>query len=217
MYGIPFGTSPISGKPRFITCAPRLHWRWSNPQWDEHGQLVVGYSGSTSFQSDDCASHVHLTGLSWSIFWVTSIFAPCISRLVTFKKICAAQLNSADAFVSGWAHVPRKVPKTLTKHGIPPLELCCLNLGILTSLALAWNGLVQMNSSNNVTLLWLPGLGIIWSKLCLLQSHFAEVRIVNFLKVGWWSIQLFDYSITQETTRFTWSFWRTLILMLFTL
>jgi hypothetical protein len=43
--------------------------------------------------------------------------------------------KSAPGFLSGCSHVPRKVPKSLMKHSIPWLELCCLNSGILRSLA----------------------------------------------------------------------------------
>jgi len=58
MYPDPLSTSPISGAPRLSTSAP--HWLWgsSNLQRDEHGRLVVGYTGSISYRSDDCASHM---------------------------------------------------------------------------------------------------------------------------------------------------------------
>jgi len=61
--------------------------------------------------------------------------------------------KSAPAFPSGISHVPKKVPKTMMKHGIRQLELCCLNLGILTSLAVASCGILQMDSSEHFTLL----------------------------------------------------------------
>jgi len=141
----------------------------------------------------------------------------CIWQLVLFEKISATHLKSALAFLLGWSPVHQQVPKTLTKHGIPRLELCCPNLGILTSLALAWNGIVLMDSSGNVNLCWLPRSGIIWNKSWLLKSHMTHAWCVKFLKVRQWGIHRFDYSITQKTSIFTRSCWRTIILMLCTL
>jgi len=164
-----------------------------------------------------CQSFVHPTTLTWPIFQAISMPGHCILKLVTFEKISAIHWKSAPGFLPGWSHVPRKVPKTLTWHAILRLELCCLNWGILTSLALAWNGIVQMDSSDNVTLFWMPGSGIIWSKSWLLKSDIAHAWCVKFLKVRWWGIPLFKHSITQETSIFTWSCWRTIILMLCTL
>jgi len=164
-----------------------------------------------------CQSYVHPTRLTWLIFWAISMPGNSISQLVIFERISAAHQKSAPGFLSDWSHVPWKVPRPLTKPGIPRLELCCLNLGILTSLALASNGIVQMNSSNNVTLCWLPGSGIILNRSWLLKCQMAYVQCVKFPKVRRWGIQLFDHSITQETNIFTWSSWRTIILMLCTL
>jgi len=164
-----------------------------------------------------CLSFVHPTRLTWSIFRAISMPGRCISPLVIFEKISAVHLTRTPGFLSGWSHVPWRVPKTLTRHGIPQLELCCLNWGILTSLALAWNGIVQMDSSENVTLFWLPGSRIIRNKWWLLKSHMAHARCVKFLKVRRWGISLFDHSITQETSIFTWSCSSTIILMLCTL
>jgi len=140
-----------------------------------------------------------------------------ISQLGIFETISAAHLQSTSRFLSGWSNVPRKVPKTLMKHGIPQFDHCCLNLGILTSLVLAWNGIVQMDSSDNVTLCWLPGSGIIQNKSGLLKSHTAYAQCVKFLKVCQWAIQRFDHSISPGTSIFTRSCWRTISLMLFTL
>jgi len=64
---------------------------------------------------------------------------------------------------------------------------------------------------------WLPGSGILLNKSCLLKSHMAHARCVKFLKVRQWDMQLFDHLITQETSIFTRSCWRTIILMLRTL
>jgi len=99
------------------------------------------------------------------------------------------------------------------KHGITRLQHCCLNLVILTSLALAWNRNEQMNSSDNVTLCWLPASGIIWNMSWLLKSHMANAHSVNCLMVGQWGIPYFDHSITQRTSINTQSCWRTIILM----
>jgi len=141
----------------------------------------------------------------------------CISQSVVFEDISASHLTSAPRFLSGWSPVAWKVSKTWMKHGIPRLQLYCLNFGILSSLALASNGIVLMNSMDNVTLWWLPGLGIIRNKSWLLKSHMADAQCVNFLKVRQWGIQLFNHSKTQETNIFTRSCRRTIILMLCTL
>jgi len=130
-----------------------------------------------------CQPNVHPTRLTWLIFRVTSRPGHCISQLAIFEKISATHLNCMTAFLLAWSHVPWPVRKTLTKHGIPPLELRCLNLGMLISLALAWNGIVQMHSSNNVTLFWLPGSGIIWNKSWLLKSHMAHAPCVKIQNV----------------------------------
>ena len=140
-----------------------------------------------------------------------------ISHWAKFGNIFTAHQKRAPGFWSGWSHVPQRVPRTLTKHGIPWLELCCLNLGILTSLAPAWNRIVQKDSSNNVTLCYNSRSGIIRNKSWLLKSHMAHVWCVKFLKVCQWGIQLLDHSITEETSIFTQSCLRTIILKLCTL
>jgi len=151
------------------------------------------------------------------MFRAISTLGCCISRLVILEKISLGHLQSALGFSSDWSHVPRMVPTTLTKSGKTQLELCCLNLGILTSLALSWNGIVQMESSDNIIPCLLPGLGIIQNKSWLLKSHMAHGRFVQLRKVCQWGIQLFDRSITQETSIFTQSCWRTIIFPLCTL
>jgi len=97
------------------------------------------------------------------------------------------------------------------------LNLCCPHSGILTYLVPAWNGIVQMDSRDNVTLCWLSALVIIHNKWWLLKFHMAHAQYVKFLWVHSWGIQLFANSITQEISMFTWSFWMRLILMLCTL
>jgi hypothetical protein len=58
----------------------------------------------------------------------------------------------------------------------------------LTSLVLAWNGIVVMDISDNVCFFWLPGLGIIQNKSCMLISHMAHDRCVKFIMVRGWGI-----------------------------
>jgi len=141
-------------------------------------------------------SFVHPTRLTLPILRAINMPGRCISQLVIFGKISAIHQKSAPRFLSGWSHVRRKVPKTFTRHGILRLELCCLNWGILTSLAPAWNGIVPTDSSDNVTFFWLPGSGIIWNKSWLIKSQMSHARCVKFLKVCRSGIQLFDPSIT---------------------
>jgi len=131
-----------------------------------------------------CPLYVVPTKLSGPLFQAISMPGHNILQLVIFQKISTGNINCAAGFSSDWSHVPRKVPKTLVKHGIMWLELCCLNLGIWTSLALAWNGFLQMDSNNNVTLCWLPGSGIILNKSGLLKSHMAHARGVIFRMVS---------------------------------
>jgi len=217
MYLVPPSTSPISGTPRFWTGAPCWLWGSLNHQRNGYGRLVVRYKGSTSCRSDDCASHMHPMRITCPIVRVISMAGICNSHLVIFEQISAIHLKSMPGFSSDWSHVPRKVTKTVMQHGIPLLELGCLKLRILTSLTLAWYGIVQMDSSDNVTLCWLPGLGIIRNKSWLLKSHMAPARCVKFRKVRRRGIQLFYPLVTQETSIASWSCWRTIILMLFTL
>jgi len=140
-----------------------------------------------------------------------------LSPSVIFEKISAVDPKSAHGFWLGWSPALRNVPTILTRHGIPRLEQCCPHSGILTSLALDWNGTVLMDSRDNVILFWLPGSGIIWNKSWLLKSHTADAWRVRFLLVCWWGIQLFNYWITHEISMFTWSFWTKLISMFCTL
>ena len=141
----------------------------------------------------------------------------CISRSVLREKISAVYLKSTPWFLLGWSAVLRKVAKIVTRDGIPRLEQCCPHSGILTSLVLAWNGSVMMDSRDNVILFWLPGLGIIQNKSWFLKSHMAYARCVKFLMVRQWGIQRFDHLITHEISMFTWSFWTILISMFCTL
>jgi len=115
-----------------------------------------------------CQSFVLPTRPTEQIFWAIRMPGRCISWSVIFEKISALHLTRATGFLLGWSPVLRKVPKTLTRDGIPRLEQCCPHSGILTSLALAWNGTVLMDSRENVILFWLPGSGIIRNKSWLL-------------------------------------------------
>jgi len=163
-----------------------------------------------------CPSFVHPTRHTSPRFWAFSMCGHSISRMVIFENISAGHLKSAPGLLLACTHVQWKVLKTLMKHGIPQLKQCRLNLGIMTSLALAWNGIVQMDSSDNVTLIRLPGSGIIWNKAWLPKSHMAPGQCAEFLKVRRWGIPPFDHSMTQESSLFTRSCWRTIMLMLCT-
>jgi len=121
-------------------------------------------------------SYVHPPRLTWPNLRAITMLGQCISWLIILKTKSPAGLESTPGSSSSWSHVPRQVPKTLTRHDITRLELCCLNFGILTSLALAWNGIVQMDSSDNDTLGWLPASGIILHKAWLPKSHMAHAR-----------------------------------------
>jgi len=160
--------------------------------------------------------YVHPARLTSPIFRATSMPGCFISQLVIFEKLSTAHLKHSWLLVR---LIPchLKVPKTLMKLCIPRLELCCLNSGILTSLALAWNGIVQIDSSDNVTLFSLPGSGNIRNMSWLLKFHIAHACCVEFLKLRQWGIHLFDHSTTQETTIVTRSCWSTIILLLLTL
>jgi hypothetical protein len=109
------------------------------------------------------------------------------------------------------------MPKILTKHGIPLLELCCPYSALLASLALARNGTLLMDPRGNVIHFWLPGLGIFWNKSWLPKSHMAHVQCEKYPKVRLWGIQLFDHLITHKISMFTWRFWTKLISMFCTL
>jgi len=140
-----------------------------------------------------------------------------IIRSVIFGMISAVHPHSMPGFLLSWSTDLRKVRKSLMKPGIPRLEQCCPHFGILTSVALAWIGIVLMDSRDNVILFWLPGSEIIRNKSWLLTSHMAHARCVKFLQVPQSGIQLFDHLITHEIRMFKWSFCTRLILMFFTL
>lgn len=71
-----------------------------------------------------------------------------------------------------------------------------------------------MESSNNVSLHWLPGLGIIQNMSWIIKSHLADARWLTVRKVCPWGIQLLNHSIIEETSIYTRTCWRTRILML---
>ena len=164
-----------------------------------------------------CQLFVHPTRPTWPIFWATCMPGRCNSRSVILEIESAVQVKSAHEFLLGWSPVLRKVPKILTRYGIPRLEQCSPHSAILTSLALAWNGIVLMDSRDNVILFWLPGSGIIWDKSWLLNSHMAHARCVKFQMVHRWVIQPFNHLITYEISMFTPSFWTKLLSMFCTL
>jgi len=144
-----------------------------------------------------CQSFVHPTRLTGPIFQAIGMPGCWLSRSVMFEKISAVHLLSVPGFFLGWSPVPWKVPKIQTMHGFPRLEQCCPNSGILTSPALAWNGILPMYSRDDVILVWRPPSGIIQNKSRLLKSHMAHARCVKFLKVRRWGIQLVEHSITH--------------------
>jgi len=78
MQPVAFGTSPISGAPKIWTSAPRWLRGSSNLQRDEHGRLVVGYVRSTSWRSEDCASHMCIWQDSPDQFFGRS---PCLATV----------------------------------------------------------------------------------------------------------------------------------------
>ena len=123
-----------------------------------------------------CKSFVHPTRLAWPIFHVISMPGRCIWRLVIFGMIYGGHINSARGFSLGCFHVPGKVPKIPTRHGIQQLEQCYHHSRILTLLVLAWNGIVQMDSRDNVILIWWPGSGITQNMSWLLWSHMAHAQ-----------------------------------------
>jgi len=133
--------------------------------WDTQDQLSAG----ATILPVICASYkTHLTN-----FWVTSMPGHCISWSVIFEMISTSHLKSECGFLLGWYPVPWNVPKRLTRHGISWFEQCCPHSGILTSLALAWNGIVLIDSRDNVICFWLAVLGIIQNKSWLLKSPMA--------------------------------------------
>jgi hypothetical protein len=142
---------------------------------------------------------VYPTRLSWPIFWVISMSGHCIPYLVIFRNISTRYRNSLSGFLMGRSHIPQKVSTTLTKHGTIQLKLCYHNLDMLLSLAMAWNKIVLMNCSDNVTSFWLPGLGIIRNKFWLLQSYMAHAQCAIFITVCQWGIPLFNQATIQLT------------------
>jgi len=182
-------------------------------------QAIGGGKRKSSFLLERwlCESFVHPTRPTWPILWATSMPGCCISWSVIFNKISAIHLESAPGFLLGWSPVLRKVTKILLRYAIRRLEQCCPHSGILTSLALAWNGIVVMDSGDIIILFWLPGSDIIRNMSWLLKSHMAHARCVKFLKVRRWGIQVFNHLITHEISMFTLSFCTKLLSMFCTL
>jgi len=164
-----------------------------------------------------CQSYVHPTRFSCLIIQLISRPCHCIARLVIVKKISAANLQPAPRFLLVCSMVPQKVPKILTRHGFLWLELCCPDWGILTYLVLTWQGILLIDSRDNVILFWQPGLGIIQNISWALKYQMAHARCVKIVTVRQWDIPLFNYSIIQELWMFTRSFWMNLLSMFCTL
>jgi len=182
-------------------------------------RVIGGWIHRINFQLEWrlCQSAVDLTRPNWPSIRAVGIPGRCITQLVIFDKMSAGHWQCSPQSSSGWSHVPRKMATTLTKYGIQWLKLCCLHLGTLTSLALAWNGIVQMDSSDIDTLCWLPGSEIIWTKSWWHLSYMPHSTCAQFIKACQLGIELFDHSNTQETSIFSQSCWRTLTSMLCTL
>jgi len=79
-----------------------------------------------------CQLFLHLTRLTWPIFQPITMLDHCFSQLELLEKIFAALLPSSFGYLSYWSVVSRNVPYTLTRHGIPQLELSCPHWEILT-------------------------------------------------------------------------------------
>ena len=86
--------------------------------------------------------------------------------------------------------------------------------GILTLLPESCNGIVIMNSRDNVTLYWLPELGIILKKWCFLRSCMAHTWWWEFVMVWQWSRQLVNYLKTPVFSMLSWSIQKKLVVIL---
>jgi len=137
----------------------------------------------------------------------------CIAWVVIFEQIFSRHQICEPGFSFRWFHVPRKMPKIRMRHGILWLQLRCPHSRTLIQLVLAWNGIVLMDSRDNVTLFWLPGSVIIQNTSCLLKSHIVHGQCVIFLKVCQLGIQRVKHLITQEIAMLTQCFWMKLILI----
>jgi len=111
-----------------------------------------------------CQSFVYPTTLPWPICGAIIIYACSISQLVIIQKISTGHLNSMRGCSFGWSPIPRNLPEILTTQAIPESELRCPLSGILTYPLLARNGIVLIDSRDNLIHLWLPGSGNIWTK-----------------------------------------------------
>jgi len=77
--------------------------------------------------------------------------------------------------------------------------------------------MLQMDSTDNVTLCWLPGSGIIQDKRWLLKSHMALTKYVNYVHLHGKGIQLFEQSMSHEFNRCSQPSLGTWMLMLWSL
>jgi len=110
--------------------------------WEKQDQLPAG----VTIVPVICASDkTHLTDLSGDHHaWPLYLTIGNIRKNIRWIPL--------RGFLLGWFHVPQKVRKIRTRHVIPRLEQCYPHWGILTSLVPAWNGIVQMDSRDNVIL-----------------------------------------------------------------
>ena len=177
--------------------------------WDTPDQLPAGVRIVPVIWASD---KTQLT-----IFRALSMPVHCMSQLVLSETISTRHQKLATGISLGWSLVPWQVPEILRSHGIPQLELGCPHSGILTLLVTASNGILMMDSRDNVILLWQPGSGIIQKKQLLLKSHMAHAQCVKFVKVGWWGIPHFDHPRTQAIRLSPCRFWTKLSSMFCTL
>jgi len=128
--------------------------------WDTQDQLPAG---ATTVPVICASNQTHLTNFSGiQHAW------PLNLTICNIRNNIRVHLQSTPVSSSAWSHVSQKVPRTWTKHGIAQLEQSCPNSVILTLLAPAWNRIVLMDSSDNVTRGWLPGSEIIRNESWLL-------------------------------------------------
>jgi len=73
------------------------------------------------------------------------------------------------------------------------------------------------NTTDDDILFWRSGSGIIQNELWMLKSYIAYAHCVKYQKLGGLYITLFEPSIMQEITMFTWSMWANLLSMFCTL
>jgi len=179
-------------------------WWWGTQDQFPAGATIVPVicaSDKTNLTNFSCIQH------AW----------PLYLTIGNIRKDMGHKPKKRAWILIGLIPCPPKGAKNIDKawHSAVGTVLSQLRHLVIAGPGLKW--VVQMDSSDNITRCWLPGLGIIWNKAWWLKSHQAHVRCEKFLKGCRCDIQLFDHSITEGTGIFTQSCWRTTILMLCTL